>query len=68
MHRNGKSNANVDGLSRDRGSLTKVGRVSGISILTECEPPRREVGERDVGVHGPVSMMKMICRPAEVAS
>ena len=22
--------------------------------MTECEPPRREVGERDVGVHGPV--------------
>ena len=28
--------------------------MSGISTLTECEPPRREVGERDVGVHGPV--------------
>ena len=28
--------------------------MSGISNLTECEPPRREVGERNVGVHGPV--------------
>ena len=28
--------------------------MSGISTLTECEPPRREIGERDVGIHGPV--------------
>ena len=28
--------------------------MSGISTLTECEPPRREVGEWDAGVHGPV--------------
>ena len=28
--------------------------MSGILTLTECEPPRREVGERDVGVQGPV--------------
>ena len=28
--------------------------LSGISTLTECEPLRREVGERDAGVHGPV--------------
>ena len=40
---------------RDTGvPLTKVGRVSGISTLTECEPPWRETGEMDVGVHEPV--------------
>ena len=28
--------------------------MSGISTLTECETPRREFGERDAGVHGPM--------------
>ena len=54
VHRSVKSHGYTDGLARGRGSLTKFGGVSGISTLTEYEPPRREVGERDAVVHGPV--------------
>ena len=68
VHRSGKSNANTDWLSRGRESLTKVGGVSGISTLTECEPQRREVGERDVEFMDLWSMVRVICRSAEVAS
>ena len=28
--------------------------MCGILTLTVCEPPRREVGERNVGVQGPM--------------
>ena len=54
VHRSGTSNPNMDRLWRGWGYPTNVGGVSGISTLTKCETPRREFGEKNAGVHGPV--------------
>ena len=48
VHRSGKLNSNVYGLSRDQGSLSKVGGMSGAPTLTVCEREgRNEMEEQE---------------------
>ena len=48
VHRSGKLNSNVDGLSRDQGCLSKVGGMSGAPTLTVCEREgRNEMEEQE---------------------
>ena len=48
VHRSGKLNSNADGLSRDQGSLSKVGGMSGAPTLTVCEREgRNEMEEQE---------------------
>ena len=48
VHRSGKSNSNVNGLSRDQGSLSTVGGMSGDPTLTLCERKgRNEMEEQE---------------------